>query len=555
MASTIVTSRGSSYKATTEPPGNYSNNSSGSSNGIAHSSYSSSSSSSPSTVMSTMTRIHQQQQQQQQQQQDHQYQLRGGKDGGIETDDNKYGKYRRQKRMKSTLTYLVFAVSLLGFTIWYVGSRSNTTTNSENGIGDDSKMNHDLHAQRKRDQDARRRKNQKWKTEKEEERDDRVDSHRVVNKRWRNKLKHQEFPRGGSDNDDHESSSEEDDNNSKEGKVNAVYSWFQRGGGEGEEEEAEKLRVDALEEDLTELDKRMNSNKDQHIKWIDMSDVPPLHPNSKEGRKRRDLVGGREGKGVRGIHPGHNKQGSFKKFFQIHRPNKEKMVWEEEFDTIVNKDPTARSTYVDYTKHQYRYPKKLFDPPDRLGEYPKLRTYGELYKTWPQDAIDDPPDIIQEDLIHFDYNDPNDMKAALKFRTDRLPFKLINVPELIAANNKWTDEYISQQFDTKKANGRANETPNNFFAFFNEPIWDVTKQGVPPSRNNDWTYKKWSKHARYADRVGLDANLPHFYWQSGVPAEERRQPDDTWSFVSKDLPSWSSSESNFIVFQVESQKG
>ena len=79
--------------------------------------------------------------------------------------------------------------------------------------------------------------------------------------------------------------------------------------------------------------------------------------------------------------------------------------------------------------------------------------------------------------------------------------------------------------------------------------------GLPPVRNNDWTYEHWSKHARYADAVGLNASKPHFYWQSGVPREERLEPKSSWTFISRDLPSFSSPTETFFVFEPESQKG
>ena len=46
--------------------------------------------------------------------------------------------------------------------------------------------------------------------------------------------------------------------------------------------------------------------------------------------------------------------------------------------------------------------------------------------------------------------------------------------------------------------------------------------GIPPTRNNDWNYAKWAKHAKYADQVALAPNQPHFYWQAGVDKEERK---------------------------------
>jgi len=55
--------------------------------------------------------------------------------------------------------------------------------------------------------------------------------------------------------------------------------------------------------------------------------------------------------------------------------------------------------------------------------------------------------------------------------------------------------------------------------------------------------------------VGLNPDLPHFYWQSGVTKEERHQDYSQWTFVSRDLPSWSSTEEAFVTFHPELQKG
>lgn len=144
---------------------------------------------------------------------------------------------------------------------------------------------------------------------------------------------------------------------------------------------------------------------------------------------------------------------------------------------------------------------------------------------------------------------------ARKFRDAELPFKLIDVPELAAANLKWTDEYVSEQFDKKNASGEAQESPNNFFAFYIPERWNVHMLGLTPYRNNDWTFEKWSRHARYADAKRLSADQPHFYWHSGVDKTERELPREQWTFISRDLPSFSSVTENFLVFHPEKQKG
>lgn len=312
--------------------------------------------------------------------------------------------------------------------------------------------------------------------------------------------------------------------------------------------------------ELEELEERMVSNTNKTIRWADMSYVPSLpgHPT-----KKSLLFSGKTGKG--NFANAKHDQGQLQ-FYQVHRPESKRMAWEDEFDAITDKRLEARKDYVDYVHHKYIYPNKLYELPS-LGVYPKLRTYKEIMEIWPQDNLDDPPEVIREDLMHFDFNNPEDMEAALEFRNAKLPFKLINVPELLAANEKWTDEYLAHQFDGTdsvwgkqtsngpKSSGKCNEGPDNFFAFFNQRMWDVHALGMPPTRDNDWTFERWAKHAHYADRVGLDPNLPHYYWQSGVPREERKSDYSKWTFVSRDLPSFSSNEANFIQWKPPAQKG
>jgi len=215
---------------------------------------------------------------------------------------------------------------------------------------------------------------------------------------------------------------------------------------------------------------------------------------------------------------------------------------------------------------------------------------GDILGAWPQDDLDQPPSPFVETLIHFDYNDPKQREASIQFRNLELPFKIYNVPELQHANQKWTDEYVAENFDgrterqrksgrklqglrggdaSKQQNevdwekmpppspsqGTAQESHNNFFAFFAPQQWSVADMGSPPTKDNDWPFAKWAKHARYADQVGLNASEPHYYWQSGVPASERVQDRHKWSFVSRDLPSFSDPKPNLFSFSPREQKG
>jgi hypothetical protein len=308
----------------------------------------------------------------------------------------------------------------------------------------------------------------------------------------------------------------------------------------------------ALAKELDALDNAMMTNRHSGILWMRPQLLPSRdpwnHPNPLAGRPMRKPKISRHGP-----------------HFQVSRSSiTNQMAWKQnvlqEEENKSNNNSSKQKQRVDYTLDSlYSYPALLMEPPATLGDYPPLQSMQQLMDTWPQDQLDHPsttPPNIQEVLFHFDYTHPDQVDAARKFRDAKLPFKLTNVPELLAAGNKWTDEYVAEQFNSHQASGSCQESSTNFFAFFTPSSWDVETMGLPPTRNNDWTFDQWSQHARYADESQLDFDQPHFYWQSGVPKEERTDtPKDKWSFVSKDLPSLSSPTETFFVFHPKEQKG
>jgi len=268
-----------------------------------------------------------------------------------------------------------------------------------------------------------------------------------------------------------------------------------------------------------------------------------------------------------------NHRDDAKTFLKVKRARTNtRMKWEDEYEALLEKgNGQLDGPVVDYTDpDKYEYPDvpsadAAVPPP--ASEYPPLKPLKQLMEDWNQD--EDYFGTIREGLHHFDYNDPRQMEMAKKYRDAELPYKLVNVPELIEANKKWTDEYVSRHFqngmtsaqewlghgDMPPARGLAQESPNNYFAFFSPNRWDLNTMGLPPVRHSDWSFEKWSQHARYADAVRLQPDRPHFYWQSGIDADERHKDKSQWTFISRDLPSFSSPMSNDVVFNVEEQKG
>jgi hypothetical protein len=340
-----------------------------------------------------------------------------------------------------------------------------------------------------------------------------------------------------------------------------------------------------LQELLHDLNSAMHENRHCGIRWMDPDVLPSLHrnhpnPNLMMIRNKNDKKQQQRQQAKYSFHG---------PFFRIARLiTHSKMNWEVEDQELSLTEKSQRRNSrprVDYTQHQYIYPSLLLEPPsNKPGSskndiYPKLQTLQEIMLDWPQDELDHPPTVLFETLQHFDFQNPLELVAARKFRERQLPFKLYNIPELIEARQKWTDDYVARHFDGSggstapgilgnrnekeqekqeqipRSSGSCQESVTNFFAFFTPNLWNVETMALPPTRNNDWTFAKWAQHAHYSDTVGLDFDQPHFYWQSGVPKDERYLPHEQWTFISRDLPSFSSPNATFFAFEPKEQKG
>lgn len=295
-------------------------------------------------------------------------------------------------------------------------------------------------------------------------------------------------------------------------------------------------------------------SENKKYRWTKRSILPPVHASKEWAQKFMIKNRDRE----------RPNRSDFKVAY-----GKKMLQWEAEAEKTEDRSPN-----VDYTTHEYSYPDISPQPP-RGGSYPPMETLETILKRWPQNDIDEPPSPLQEQLQHFDFTDPEQLKMAKRYRNLEFPFKLTNVPELLSANSKWTDEYLSYHFDrnrkglrnvnNKKFNeqyghippsdGHCQESIDSFFAFFTPRQWDVKTFGQTPTKDTDLTFAKWAKHARYADSVGLNATEPHYYWQAGASANERKITEEDWTMISVDLPSFSDLNPNFISFNPAESKG
>jgi hypothetical protein len=244
---------------------------------------------------------------------------------------------------------------------------------------------------------------------------------------------------------------------------------------------------------------------------------------------------------------------------QQQQQQQQTMAWQDEWKTFQeqhgNDDPVIVTPTVDYTHpNLYTYPER------NITSFLSLQPLKDLLQAWPQDELDHPPHpiVMEETLQHFDFL--TELDTAREYQQKyQVPFKLTGVPDLLKANQLWTDAYLSEAFDednngnnnnnshnNNNNHGKCQESPNHFFTYFAPNVWDVERMGLPPTRKNDWDFETWAQHARYADATGLTPDRPHFYYQASVYPEELllKPPSEKHSsFLARDLPIFSSTSS------------
>ncbi|EGZ26493.1 hypothetical protein PHYSODRAFT_443642, partial [Phytophthora sojae] len=76
--------------------------------------------------------------------------------------------------------------------------------------------------------------------------------------------------------------------------------------------------------------------------------------------------------------------------------------------------------------------------------YPQLFPSAALFDNWkPEDT--QIPRAIFDSICHFNVSDPYEFRLAQMFREMEVPFVTYGVPELTAATELWTDEYLTQK--------------------------------------------------------------------------------------------------------------
>lgn len=194
------------------------------------------------------------------------------------------------------------------------------------------------------------------------------------------------------------------------------------------------------------------------------------------------------------------------------------------------------------------YPEKLKQPDP--AAYPNYASLLDVIKAWNPDDPD-PPSLFKESLQHFNYSNADEMIAAVKFRDAELPFKVFNVPEFDLIADKWSDDYLISQFSNKIESRRVEKSRSNHFMYWNANQRAHVKDYMPPTEIVDnMQFESWLRMAQHADTAKVKNETVHYYFMSNALPGVKKS-----SFVSRDLPLFSSLENNFFISNVVANKG
>jgi hypothetical protein len=183
-----------------------------------------------------------------------------------------------------------------------------------------------------------------------------------------------------------------------------------------------------------------------------------------------------------------------------------------------------------------------------FDEYPVYTNLLDIIVSWNPDNPD-PPASFNETLQHFNYSDPVEQAAAVRYREAEVPFKLYDVPEFNEVVAKWTDEYLISNMESSRVSKRVDRSESNHFK-----KWQVKGSAQkdvkrPTEVFQNVKFQDWLQLAHYADDVRLSSEQPHYYFlaNDGVGREGR-------NFISRDLPLFSTRIPNLFVTDVNANK-
>lgn len=186
------------------------------------------------------------------------------------------------------------------------------------------------------------------------------------------------------------------------------------------------------------------------------------------------------------------------------------------------------------------------NPPD--GKHLPYRSLMSVVLDWNPD-VPEIPNGFKEVLQHFDYGNPSERRMAELYRNAEIPFKLFNISEFEKTSILWDDEYLLKNFIPGKARFHVERSLSNHFMFWTGRR-SISNYVPPTEMLTTISYKEWLQKAKEADAQKLGNSSEHLYFIAGADPH-----DNGRSFISRDLPLFSTQENNFFITKVNRNKG
>ncbi|TDH69559.1 hypothetical protein CCR75_005028 [Bremia lactucae] len=161
--------------------------------------------------------------------------------------------------------------------------------------------------------------------------------------------------------------------------------------------------------------------------------------------------------------------------------------------------------------------------------YPQLFPSAALFENWKPESTKHVPATIFNSLCHFNVSDHNEFRLAQVFREMEVPFVTYGIPELTAASERWTDEYLMKQLRAT-AQFKVHVANDSHFMYF-------TKDKRLPGEKATYESRQMT-YPQFVQTIGSvtsqeNAGRPHEYYYFMI---KKSDFDSRAAFIYRELP-------------------
>ena len=190
------------------------------------------------------------------------------------------------------------------------------------------------------------------------------------------------------------------------------------------------------------------------------------------------------------------------------------------------------------------------------SEYPKFESLLNFLEKW--NPLNTTIPILRTDsLALLNFSDPIERNKAFGYREQGLPFKVVGVPYLRIAKEKWSEYYVNREIIGKAYVVEHSNSPH--YLYWEIIGRNVSKDYVPPTDVVQMSFSEWLSLAKLADNNPEfktyrfeKTNVSGFFY---LHINSLRTSGKQRHFISRDLPFFSTRRENLFISDISSNKG